>query len=78
MLLCYSKVAHLDVVHDLGLEESLCGVIHDLVAELGLGNVLSQLLDAGALGWWAVLVNDLNKNKTKIQSAPEHRTFVGH
>merc|ERR1712214_26386 len=37
-----------DVVHNLGLEESLGSVIHDLVAELGLGNVLSELLDAGA------------------------------
>jgi len=49
-----------DVVHDLGLEESLGSVIHDLVAELRLGNVLPELLDASAsslLG--AIKVNDL-------------------
>ena len=43
----------------IGLEESLSSVIHDLVAELGLGDVLSQLLDASALGRWAIFVNDL-------------------
>ena len=48
-----------DVVHDLGLEESLSGVIHDLVAELGLGDVFSQLFDASALGRGAIFVNDL-------------------
>merc|ERR1739848_268528 len=37
-----------NVVHDLGLEESLCSIIHDLVAELGFSNVLSQLLDTSA------------------------------
>ena len=49
----------MDVVHDFGLEESLSGVVHDLVAELGFGNVLAQLLDTGALGSRAVLVDDL-------------------
>jgi hypothetical protein len=49
----------LNVVHDFGLEESLCGVIHDFVAELGLGDVLAELLDAGALGSGTVLVDDL-------------------
>ena len=39
-----------DVVHDLGLEEGLCSVVHDLVAELRLGNVLSQLLDTSTTG----------------------------
>merc|ERR1712223_2166592 len=28
----------LDVVHDFGFEESLSGIVHDLVAELGFGN----------------------------------------
>ena len=59
MLLCYSKVAHLDVVHDLGLEESLSSIVHDLVAQLGLGDVLADLLDAGAGGWWTVFVDNL-------------------
>ena len=45
--------------HDLGLEESLSGIIHDLVAQLGFGNVLAQLLNTGALGGGAVLVDDL-------------------
>ena len=49
----------LDVVHNLGLEESLSGIIHDLVAQLGFGNVLAQLLNTGALGGGAVLVDDL-------------------
>jgi len=39
-----------NVVHDLGLEESLCSIIHDLVAQLGFSNVLSQLLDTSATG----------------------------
>jgi len=42
-----------DVVLDLGLEESLGSVVHDLVTQLGLGDVFSKLLDArpsGALG----------------------------
>merc|ERR1719507_2367451 len=49
-----------DVVHDLGLEEDLGGVVHDLVAQLGLNNVLSELLDtsSSSLGW-AILVYDL-------------------
>merc|ERR1719414_1602903 len=49
----------LDVVHNLGLEESLSGIIHDLIAQLGFGNVLAQLLNTGALGGRAVLVDDL-------------------
>ena len=49
----------LDVVHDFGLEESLSSVVHDLVAQLGLGNVFAELLDSGALGGGAVLVDDL-------------------
>ena len=49
----------LDVVHNLGFEESLSGIIHDLVAQLGFGNVLAQLLNTGALGGGAVLVNHL-------------------
>merc|ERR1719414_1794236 len=49
----------LDVVHNLGLEKSLSGIIHDLVAQLGFGNVLAQLLNTGALGGGAVLVDDL-------------------
>ena len=51
--------SHLNVVHDLGLEEGLGGIVHDFVAQLGLGNVLAQLLDAGALGWGTVLVDNL-------------------
>merc|ERR1719195_907643 len=49
-----------DIVHDLGLEEDLGGIVQDLVAQLGLGNVLSQLLDAStpSLGR-TILVNDL-------------------
>ena len=49
----------LDVVHNLGLEESLSGIIHDLVAQLGFGNVLAQLLDTSTLGCGSVFVNDL-------------------
>merc|ERR1711899_553639 len=48
----------LDVVHDFGLEESLCGIVHDLVAQLGFGNVLAQLLDTSTLGCGSVFVND--------------------
>merc|ERR1712018_486703 len=49
----------LDVVHDFGFEESLSGIVHDLVAELGFGNVLTQLFDTGTLGGRSVFVNDL-------------------
>ena len=49
----------LDVVHDFGLEESLCGIVHDLVAQFGFGNVLAQLLDTSTLGCGSVFVNDL-------------------
>ena len=49
----------LDVVHDFGFEESLSGIVHDLVAELGFGNVLAQLFDTGTLGSRSVFVNDL-------------------
>ena len=48
----------LNVVHDFGLEESLCGIVHDLVAELGFGNVFAQLLDTGSLGCRSVLVDN--------------------
>lgn len=41
----------------------LSSVIHDLVAELGLGNVLSELLDSGAFWWWTISVNDLKKTQ---------------
>ena len=48
-----------DVVHDLHLEESLGGVVHDLVAQLGLCDVLSELLDASTSGLGgSILVND--------------------
>ncbi len=55
----YQVEVFLDVVHDLDLEESLSRVVHDFVAQLGLGDVLAQLFDAGAGRWWAILVNDL-------------------
>ena len=48
----------LNVVHDFGLEESLCGIVHDLVAQLGFGNVLAQLLDTSTLGCGSVFVDD--------------------
>merc|ERR1719360_391433 len=49
-----------DVVHNLGLEECLGRVIHDLVAQLGLSNVLPELLDASATSLrGTVAVNDL-------------------
>merc|ERR1719323_2714432 len=49
-----------NVVHDLGLEEDLGSVIHDLIGQLGLSNVLSQLLDANASSLSrTILVNDL-------------------
>ena len=48
----------LNVVHDFGLEESLCGIVHDFVAELGFGNVFAQLLDTGSLGCRSVLVDN--------------------
>merc|ERR1712020_322866 len=49
-----------DVVHDLHLEESLGGVVHDLVGKFGLSDVLSQLLDAvdSSLGC-SIFVNHL-------------------
>ena len=55
---------YLNVVHDLGLKECLGSIVHDLVAELGLSDVLPQLLDASSLGWGTVLVNDLNEEKS--------------
>ena len=55
---------YLNVIHDLGLKECLSSIVHDLVAELGLGDVLPQLLDASSLGWGTVLVNDLNDEKS--------------
>ena len=48
----------LNVVDDFGLEESLCGIVHDFVAELGFGNVFAQLLDTGSLGCRSVLVDN--------------------
>ncbi len=39
------SIAHLNVIHDLGLEESLGSIVHDFVAELGLGNVLAELVE---------------------------------
>merc|ERR1719193_938488 len=46
-----------DVVHDLGLKEGLGGIVHDFVAQLGLSNILSELLDASATGLgWAIFV----------------------
>ena len=49
-----------DVVHNLGLKEGLGAVVHNLVAELRLGNVLPKLLDPRAPGLLgAALVNDL-------------------
>lgn len=63
-----TKMVHLDVVHNLGLEESLGGVIHDLIAQLGLGDVLTELLDAGAGGWRAILVNDLYKQSPSLDT----------
>ena len=48
----------LNVVHDFGLEESLCGIVHDFVAELGFGNIFAQLLDTGSLGCRSVLVDN--------------------
>jgi hypothetical protein len=43
--LVFPAIAHLNVIHDLGLEESLGSIIHDFVAELGLGNVLAELVE---------------------------------
>merc|ERR1711973_543956 len=43
-------VVLVDVVHDLHLKEGLGGVVHDFVGQLGLGDVLPQLLDASASG----------------------------
>ena len=63
----WSPIVHLDVVHNLGLEESLGGVIHDLVAQLGLGDVLTELLDAGAGGRGAILVDDLCNQSIEIR-----------
>jgi hypothetical protein len=37
----------------------LSSIVHDLVAELRLGNVFTKLFDTSALGFGAVLVNDL-------------------
>merc|ERR1719220_2188540 len=52
-----------DVVHDLRLQEGLRGVVHDHVAQLRLGDVLSQLLDASASGLRCpVLVDHLVAN----------------
>lgn len=53
--------SHLNVVHDLGLEEGLGCIVHDFVAQLGLGDVLAKLLDASSLWWGSVLVNNLKK-----------------
>jgi hypothetical protein len=39
------SIAHLNVIHDLGLEECLGSIVHDFVAELGLGNVLAELVE---------------------------------
>merc|ERR1719219_671765 len=48
-----------DVVHDLGLQEYLRGVVHDLVTQLGLGDVLSQMFDTGATTLcWTIFIND--------------------
>merc|ERR1712179_1614 len=49
-----------DVVHNFHFQESLGGIIHNLVAEFGLSNVLPELLDASAtsLGC-SIFVNDL-------------------
>merc|ERR1712227_505134 len=53
-------VVLVDVVHDLDLEESLGCVVHDLVGQLGLGDVLPELLDAVASGLGgSVLVDHL-------------------
>merc|ERR1719228_759568 len=53
-------VVFVDVVHDLHLEESLGCVVHDLVGQLGLGDVLPELLDAVASGLGgSVLVDHL-------------------
>merc|ERR1719228_2034972 len=53
-------VVLVDVVHDLDLKESLGGIVHDLVGQLGLCNVLPQLLDtvASSLGC-SIFVNHL-------------------
>merc|ERR1719336_2334554 len=49
-----------DVVHDLNLEEGLGRVVHDLVGQLRLGNVLPQLLYASSSGLGgSVLVDHL-------------------
>ena len=63
----WSPIVHLDVVHNLGLEESLGGVIHDLVAQLGLGDVLTELLDASTGGRGAILVDDLCNQSIEIR-----------
>merc|ERR1719510_1162253 len=49
----------LDVVHDLGFQEGLSSIVHDFVAELGLGNVLSELFNTSSQWRRAVLINDL-------------------
>merc|ERR1719495_2690449 len=50
----------LDIVHDLGLQEGLGSIVHDFVAELGLCNVLSQLLDTSATSFrGSVQINNL-------------------
>ena len=62
----------LDVVHDFGFEESLCSIVHDLVTELGFGNVLTQLFDTSSQRSGSILIDDfvaftfggLNEKKT--------------
>jgi hypothetical protein len=53
--------SHLNVIHNLGLEEGLGCIVHDFVAQLGLGDVLAELLDTSSLWWRSVLVNNLKK-----------------
>merc|ERR1719466_245065 len=53
-------IVFVDVVHDFRFEEGLGGVVHNLVTQFGLRNVLSQLFDSGAAGLGSsIQINDL-------------------
>merc|ERR1719483_530187 len=57
---CNDVKIFLDVVHDLGLQESLSSIVHDLIAQLGFCNVFSELLDTGTTSLWgSVQINNL-------------------
>merc|ERR1719273_1187899 len=68
----------LDVVHDFGLEESLCGIVHDLVAQFGFGNVLAQLFDTSTLRCGSVFVDDFVLLKFIFVHAKEFKVDSGN